>query len=75
MVFGSENKHFKDVNRIDGMPTEFEWKIFPGIRTFCLLEKIRSLMRDLQCKLEDFTDQAKRKMIARKSASIIRNCL
>ena len=24
----SENNHFKDMNRIDGMPTEFEWKIF-----------------------------------------------
>ena len=24
----SENIHFKDVIRIDGMPTEFEWKIF-----------------------------------------------
>ena len=21
----SENDHFKDMNRIDGMPTEFEW--------------------------------------------------
>ena len=27
----SENNDFKDMNRIDGMPTEFEWKIFPGI--------------------------------------------
>ena len=33
----SENSHFKDMNRIDGMPTEFEWKIFPGI-----IEKIDS---------------------------------
>ena len=29
----SKNNHFKDMNRIDGMPTEFEWKIFPGITT------------------------------------------
>ena len=28
-----ENNHFKDMNRIDGIPTEFEWKIFPVIRT------------------------------------------
>ena len=28
MVFGSESNHFMDMNRIDGMPTEFEWKIF-----------------------------------------------
>ena len=45
----SENKHFKDLNRIDGMPTEFEWKILTGITTLGLLEKIQSLMRDLQC--------------------------
>ena len=46
MVFGSESNHFMDMNRIDRMPTEFEWKIFPGIRTLGLLEKIQSLMRD-----------------------------
>ena len=28
MVFGSENNHFMDMNRIDGIPTEFDWKIF-----------------------------------------------
>ena len=37
----SENNHFKDMNRIDGVPTEFEWKIFPGIMTLCLLEKFK----------------------------------
>ena len=42
-----KNNHFKDMNRIDGMPTEFEWKIFPGIMTLGLLEKIQSLTRDL----------------------------
>ena len=53
----SENNQFKDMNRIDGMPTEFEWKIFPAIMTLGLLEKIQSLMRDLQCEPEDFTDR------------------
>ena len=48
----SENNYFKDMNRIDGMPTEFEW--FPGITTLGLLEKIQSLMRDLQCEPEHF---------------------
>ena len=42
---------------MDGMPTEFEWKRFPGIMTVGLLEKIQSLMRDLQCKSEKFTDR------------------
>ena len=53
----SENNHFKDMNRIDGMPMEFEWKIFPGITTLGLLEKIQSLMRDLQCEPEHFKDR------------------
>ena len=45
------------MNRIDGMPTEFELKIFPGIITLGLLEKIQSLMRDLQCEPEHFNDR------------------
>ena len=53
----SENNHFKELNRIDGMLKEFEGKIFPGITTLGLLEKIQSLMRDLQCEPEHFTDR------------------
>ena len=33
-----ENNHLKDLNRIDGEPKEFEWKIFPGLTTFGFLE-------------------------------------
>ena len=51
------DNHLKDLNRIDGKPTEFEWNIFTGIITLGLLEKIQSLMRDLQCKPEHFTDR------------------
>ena len=36
------------MNRNDGMPTEFEWKIF---------QKIQSPMRDLQCEPEHFRDR------------------
>ena len=53
----SENNHFKNMNRIDGMPSEFQWKIFPGIMTLGFLEKIQNLMRDLQCEPEHFTDR------------------
>ena len=53
----SENNHFKDMNRNDGMPTEFEWQIFPGITTLGLLEKVQSLMRDLKCEPEHFQRQ------------------
>ena len=53
----SEKNHFKDINQIDGMPTEFERKIFTGITTLGLLEKIQSLMRDLQCESGHFKDR------------------
>ena len=54
---GSENDHFKDMNRIDGMPTEVEWKIFTGNRNVGLLEKIHSLTIDLNCEPEHFKDR------------------
>ena len=53
----SENNHVKDVNRIDGKPTEFEWKRFPGFTTLDLLKEIQSLMRNLQCEPEHFNDK------------------
>ena len=52
----SENNHFKELNRIDGMPTEFEWKIFPGFTTLGLLEKIQDLMKNQQCEPDQFND-------------------
>ena len=52
-----ENRYLKDLKCIDGMPTEFEWKIFPGITTLGLLEKIQSLVRDLQCEPGHFKDR------------------
>ena len=48
----SENNHFKEVDRIDGMHTEFEWEIFSGITSLGLLEKIQKLMTGLQCEPE-----------------------
>ena len=38
----SENHHFKELSRIDGMQTEFEWKIFPGFTTLDILEEIQN---------------------------------
>ena len=49
-----ENDHLKDLNRIDGKPTEFEWNIFPGFTTLGILEEIHKFMQDLQCELEQF---------------------
>ena len=68
----SENNHFKDVKRIDGMPTEFDWG-FPGIMTLGLLKKIHSLMRDIQCKPEDFTDRCNFEARSREILAILPN--
>ena len=40
----SQNNYLKELNRIDGMQTEFEWKIFPGFTTIGILEKIQKFM-------------------------------
>ena len=51
----SDNNYFKDLNRIDGQPTEFEWKIFPGLATVGIFNQIQQMMRELQCEPENFT--------------------
>ena len=52
-----ENNHWKELNRIDGKPTELEWKMFPGFTTLGLLEKIQKLMKDLLCEPEHFNNR------------------
>ena len=47
-----KNNHFKDLNRINGLPTEFEWKIFPEITTLSLLEKIQDNKTTTQSKAD-----------------------
>ena len=39
------------------METEFEWKIFAGLTTLGLLEKIQNLMKDPQCESEQVNDR------------------
>ena len=52
-----QNNHFKELNRIDGMQTEFEWKIFPGFTTLDILEEIQNCMKEQQCEPEQFKDR------------------
>ena len=40
-------KSYRDYDGINGEPTEFEWKIFPGLTTLQLCGKVTDLMRDL----------------------------
>ena len=42
------------MNRIDDMPTEFEWKTFPGVTSLGLMEKIQKFLKELQCEREHF---------------------
>ena len=44
-----ESNHLKELNRIDGGPMEFEWRIFPGFTTCCLLEQIQEFMKERRC--------------------------
>ena len=50
----SQNNHFKELNRIDGMQTEFEWKIFPAFTTLGILKEIPNLLKSFQCEPEHF---------------------
>ena len=45
----SDNNYFKELNRTDGQPMEFELKIFPGFTTVGILNKIQQMMGELQC--------------------------
>ena len=49
VIWYLQNNHFKELNRIDGTQTEFDWKIFPGFATLGILEEIRKLMKNIQC--------------------------
>ena len=52
----SENNHFKELNRIDGMQTE--WEIFPDDNTTLgILEEIQKFMQGFQCEPEHFNDR------------------
>ena len=47
-----ETRYFKDVDRIDGGPTEFEWKKFPGFTTLGILDEIQKMMTESKCEPE-----------------------
>ena len=51
------NNHVKELNRIDGMQAEFEWKLFPGFTTLDILEEIQKFMKEQQCEPEQFKDR------------------
>ena len=54
VIWYLQNNHFKELNRIDGMQTEFEWKIFTGFTTLGILEEIQKFMKSRECEPEHF---------------------
>ena len=51
----SDNDCFSELNRIDGQPVEFVWKIFTEFTTVAILNQIQQLMRKLRYEPENFT--------------------
>ena len=39
-----ESRYFRELDRIDGEPMEFEWKNFPGFTTVEILDEIQKVM-------------------------------
>ena len=46
---------YRDLDRIDGEPMEFEWNIFPGFNTLELCTKVQELLSRLSVTPEKFT--------------------
>ena len=49
------SQNYRNFDRIDGEPTEFEWNIFPGFNTLELSEKVKSSLYRLGETPENFT--------------------
>ena len=49
------SQSYRNFDRIDGEPTEFEWNIFPGLDTLQLCDKVKSLLSRLGETPENFT--------------------
>ena len=46
---------YRDLDRIDGEPMNFEWNIFPGFHTLQLSQEVKSLLLKLNETPENFT--------------------
>ena len=48
-------QEYRNFDRIDGEPMEFEWNIFPGFNTLQLSQEVKNLLLRLGETPEDFT--------------------
>ena len=44
----------REMDRIDGEPTEFEWKIFPEFTALQILAEIQNMMNEIECEPGQF---------------------
>ena len=49
---------YRNFDRIDGEPMEFEWNIFPGFNTLQLSEEVKRLLLRLDETPENFTGRS-----------------
>ena len=56
LAWFKSSPEYRDLDRIDGKPMEFEWNIFPGFNTLQLSEEVKSLPLMLLFAAEDFSD-------------------
>ena len=49
------SSQYRELDRVDGVPMEFEWKIFPGFTTVQILTKIQNMMTEIQSEPEQCT--------------------
>ena len=51
----NSSQNYRNLDRIDGEPIEFEWNIFPGFNTLQLIDVVKSLLYRLGETPENFT--------------------
>ena len=47
----------RELDRVDGEPTEFDWKNFPGFTTLQILAEIQNMIAEIQCEAEQFSER------------------
>ena len=55
LTWFKSSPEYRALDRIDGEPMDFEWKIFPGFTTLQLCNKVQEFMSKMSIQPEDFT--------------------
>ena len=55
LTWFKSSQEYRNLDRIDGGPLEFEWNIFPGFTTLQLCNKVQEFMSKMSEKTEEFT--------------------